>query len=188
MSKFEYLNGLLGIVLAIALAEILLGFGRLARERERIRFYWVQLVWMVGILYVIIARWWAFWSFRTAQFDDFSMFLIFATRDFLIVVAALLVTPRPPAEGGLDLREYYFRQRRFLCPILAIVIAFGQPIRFILMDEPFLALPSAFRVAGIGGLLWLASTSSPRVHAIATVVLAGLLISFPFIIYGSTPS
>jgi hypothetical protein len=48
LSRFEYLTAFLGVILAVAAAEILLGVGRLTRERDRVKFYWVHLFWMFG--------------------------------------------------------------------------------------------------------------------------------------------
>ena len=62
MSRFEYLTAFLGIILAVAVAEILLGVGRLTRERDRVKFYWVHLFWMFALLVIMIQRWWASWQ------------------------------------------------------------------------------------------------------------------------------
>ena len=182
MSRFEYLTALLGIILAVAVTEVLLGVGRLIRERQQVKFYWVHVFWMFGLLVLMIQRWWAFWQFQELPLDSFATFLAFSMPTFTFVLAALLITPKIPAQGILDLREYYFRQRVFFFPIVASILVQFSLLQLVLIDRSLLHPGSILRHIGAAALLGLAWSKSSGLHQSAVFVLLALFVIYSVVV------
>ena len=58
MTQFEYITVFVSIILALAVAEVLAGLGRLIRERDHVRVYWVHVAWMLLVVLTVVQSWW----------------------------------------------------------------------------------------------------------------------------------
>jgi len=65
---FAYLSVLLSIVLGLAIAEVLQGYGTLLRSRSTVKFYAPPVIWSVMMLILATHFWWA--SFGLAGRED----------------------------------------------------------------------------------------------------------------------
>jgi len=112
MDAFSYLSVLLSIILGLAITQLLQSAGRLIQARERVRFYSVPLV-LAGILLVtFIQSWWAMFGLRTHEGWSFLGFLVVIFQVVFAYLQAALILPEV-GEGPVDLRESYFKQRRW---------------------------------------------------------------------------
>ena len=178
MSKFEYIAAALSIVMAFALSEILSGMGRLIRDRQRVRFYWVHVSWMAFAVLWMIQFWWGTWDLRTADFDSFFKLLLILTPFLTYVILAFLLVPTVPAQGELDLQDYYFRNQVWIFMLAGLILIEMTAVRKILGQESLLGLGTTIRTLGVGLATWLAFSKTPRVHAAAVFIGYALLLAF----------
>ena len=59
MSTFEFISVLLSIVVGLGLTRLLSGVGRALEMRRKLRFYWVQGVWILNLGLLFVSFWWA---------------------------------------------------------------------------------------------------------------------------------
>jgi len=124
MDPFSYLSVLTSTVLALGIARLLTGGGKLLQARRRLRLYWVHLLWAFNVFLYLVLTWWILFRWRCqGQWTFFLFLLLSPIVGFLL---AVLLFP-DSLEDGADLREHFFWSRRsfsvlgaLLAPIDAI--------------------------------------------------------------------
>ncbi len=176
MSFFEYVTVFLSILLALAVADVLAGLGRLIREREHVRTYWVHIAWMLIMILAITQSWWAIWSVRTHDLTNFFEFLLLVTPRLIWVLVCFLLSP-PIARGEpFDLRDYYFRHIRWITVLSSIALFGIGASRAVFDAEPLLSPINGIRIGVVGIIIAMGRSKNPRVHESA-VVAVGILLS-----------
>lgn len=119
MSAFEFSFTFYGLVLGLAVVELVAGIGRLVHEGHRIRVGWLTPM-LATFLALDVATFWSqAWS--THQNAPFSLALLIlgVTSAGLFYIAATLVFPREIEEGE-DLTAHYWRHRRLVLSLVAM--------------------------------------------------------------------
>lgn len=174
MSQFEYITIFVSILLALAVAEVLAGLGRLIREREHVRIYWVHVAWMLLMILSVTQSWWVIWNLRGHEFTNFFEFLAVVVPRFIWVLVAFLLSPPLTSGRPFDLREYYFRHIGWMAPLSAfglLGIAFS---RTVLGVEDAVSPINGIRITVVGILTFLGFAKNPRIHEGATLVVGFL--------------
>jgi len=174
LSQFEYVTVFVSILLALAVADLLGGLGRLIRERDHVRVYWVHVAWMFLAILAVTQSWWAIWNIRTHEFANFLEFVALVLPRFNVVLVAFLLSPPISTDQSFDLRAYYFLHIRwvvllFAAALLGVAVsstAFG-------VEEPFTVL-NGIRVTVVGNLVFLGFSENPRIHAASVFLIGGL--------------
>ena len=174
MSQFEYVIAFVSILLALAVAEILAGLGRLIRERDHVRVYWVHVAWMLLAILATTQTWWVMWNIRTHEFASYFEFLAMILPQLIFVLVAFLLAPPVSSDKAFDLREYYFHQIKWVAPLFAASLLGILLYRSLLGVEKPLTLINAIRIVVAGLVVTLGFTKSPRVHEGAVVLIGGL--------------
>lgn len=183
MSRFEYLSVLLSMVIALGVSEVASAWGGLLRERHRVRFYWVHGLWTLFTLLLMVQWWWGFWTFRTVEHWSFVALVAVVVEAIVLVLAALVLTPRVEPGREIDLREHYGEQSRIF-----FVLGFALMVQFALVDkwvgeQPFLHPENAVRGVGLGVAALGALSRDERVHqalALAALALLAVFVSVEF--------
>ena len=121
MSTFEFISVLLSIVVGLGLTRLLTAVGRALEIRRKLRFYWVQSVWVMNLGLLFVTFWWAtLFSHadrETWLFPNFAVLLFYAV---LLFLASVLVIPSDFEESS-DLEAHFFEVRPWLFTIMALV-------------------------------------------------------------------
>jgi len=161
-------------VLGLGVTELLAGLQRLAHARDRVRFHWLSLTWS-GIVFVALVQWWwAAFGFRDRMEWNFFSFLLILLVPVLYYLAAALVLPVQERKEGFDLRAHYFAIHRLFFGAIATATLL-EALRALVVSDVQAAL---LNLAATTLLVSLAIVRSPRVHAVGTLMAAGLLAAF----------
>lgn len=137
MSAFEHVTALLSFVYALALTHLLARIGELVLVRERVRFSGLLAVGMLNAIGIVFANWLSLWDLRSVTSWDIASIAI----QFLLAVAqyglCVLVGPKPPEEGVIDLEEFFWRQRTYIYGTALIVLVLS-----VLANIDFLKTPN----------------------------------------------
>ena len=127
---FAYLAAFVSIVLAVALTDMIHSAHRLLRARQRVQ--WDPLAPLLAMTVFVLLLWNFFGLWGDAQFTrlTFNGLLAMMTVPTLYTFAAFAVLPDEVPAEGLDLREFYFDNRRYVVILLALA-AFGDLVRSI---------------------------------------------------------
>ena len=69
MTLFEFLMVIAGVVIAIAMAEIVSGWGRMMRAGTNVKFDWLHLGWSLTVLLNAMLYWVGVWAYAELEFQ-----------------------------------------------------------------------------------------------------------------------
>lgn len=127
MDAFEHLAVLVSIVIGLGISHLLTGIAQvlhawIAHENRRVRPYWLQGVWVFNLFVLQVQLWWAFFG-RSDELPAGTFFTFFLELVILVpaYLASVLTFPEIREEDALSLKDYYFRSRRWVFPLLAAI-------------------------------------------------------------------
>lgn len=176
MSRFEYLSVLVSIVIALGISEIASCWGRMLRDRARVRFYWLQAFWSVFTILLMIQFWWGFWEFRTVEHWSFVGLVSIVGECLVLVLAGLVLLPKIGEEGPVDLHAHYFEQCRVYFVLGVVLLVQLTVVDRVVGQQPFLHPENAFRLPGVAVAALAAARPNETLHK-TLAVLAGLLLA-----------
>ena len=113
MDKFSFFFGFYGLILGLAVTELLNGLGALVRAGELRRLGWPTGLLAFFVLLVICATWIDAWdSLRNTTLDFAGLWAPLCIA-ILYYLAAAVTFPKNPAEWP-SLDEYFFKRKRFV--------------------------------------------------------------------------
>ncbi len=184
MTEFEFLMTLMSVLLAIGLAEILSGWGKVARSEERVRIYPLSLFWSVYLVVFAIAMWSRYWGFQVAEFSGMKiLFLMMQTLIFVLV--AYMLAPDPVPGRHYDMEAVYWRMARPVFLLIALMNMVVVPVVMMVADidvaqrgelQWILSFAVGTSVMGLPPLL-LAFVHKPWVHWVVSVVCLVFMVS-----------
>ncbi|MEN8161218.1 MAG: hypothetical protein ABFS41_14190 [Myxococcota bacterium] len=183
MSRFEYLSVLVSIVIALGISEVVSTWGRLLRNRARVRFYGLHAFWTLFVVVLMVQMWWGFWNFRTVESWTFLALLGVVIECIVMVLSALVLLPTVEAREPIDLRQHYFAQCRLFFLLGCLLVLQLTTLDLFVLGQPLFHVENAIRLSGAGVAALAAAFPNPRFHtalaALATVLFAGF-VAFSF--------
>jgi len=120
MPAFSYLSGLTSIVLALGIARLLTGVGRILQARGSVHTYWVHLVWTLNLFLFIVMTWWILFRWQYWTDWNYFLFLFLLASPIVTFLQAVLLFPETLDEGA-DLKKYFYHNRRWFFVLGAIL-------------------------------------------------------------------
>jgi hypothetical protein len=179
---FAYLSVLLSIVLGLAMAEILQGYGVLLRSRATLRLYAPPLIWSVMLLLLATHFWWASFGLASRQNWSFAAFGAVLLQTVMLFMGSALALPHDNSGEPIDLRAHYYAERVpfFAFGLLFLLVGF---IKLWLLADPFHGLTlgffAFFASMTLVGLIF----RSPKVHEILAPIMAAGILAFITIMF-----
>ena len=184
MSLFEFVVGMISVILALAAAQLFVGVAELMQRRAHVRFYLPQGIWVVNLYMIMFIHWWSLWAFRDISWN-FAMFFYSLIGPSLMFFAATIISPRDQSAEVIDLKDHFLNIRQFFLSVFIVMLVlftFDGPLFG--TEEPFnvLRATQAFLFAmAVWGLV----TDNSRVHL--AISLAVLVAVFGFAIIRFLP-
>ncbi len=117
MDRFSFFFGFYGLMLGLAVTELLNGFGKLVRAGEARKLGWQTGLLALFLLIVIIATWIDAWeSLRGVSLDIAGLWAPVLIA-ILYYLASTIVFPEHPAEWA-SLDDYFARRKRVVAILL----------------------------------------------------------------------
>ena len=175
MTIFEYVSVMASIILALGVAQLLTGLGRLPVSESRPRTYWVHYSWLVilGLLHVQV--WWSLWFRYNVPTLHFSQFVYILAGPATLFISAFILLPGAFPQ---DAESHFYRVRRpfFALVFLGVLWAAIGPF-FHELAIPTILRTAEFLALGLPVLGFL--SSNRRLHsAISVAYLAFVVVSF----------
>ncbi|MEM9620283.1 MAG: hypothetical protein AAF993_01455 [Pseudomonadota bacterium] len=144
MSYFEFLMVLAGIVVAVAMTEIVGGFGRLVRSNAAIKLDGAHMLWSYNALLLAMLYWNGMWPYQSVDIIYVGQIWLLVLPTLALVIVAYALSPNAPDNNPINIREYYLRKR--------------QPIFIGLATFVSLAYLADYAIAGVHALQELLTT------------------------------
>lgn len=176
---FAYLNVLIAIVLGLAIANLLGGCARLMHARERVVMYGPPIFWAFFLFIVIVQDWWSDYDLRHFPNLGFVGFLSALLAPVVLSLLCALVLPASALGGTIDLRTWYFSNRRWFFGLLGALVPASYVFEFFAKGSIYKGhnesvFLGAFLVLSIIGFM----REEPRVHAILPVATAVVMCAY----------
>jgi hypothetical protein len=127
MTRFEYVAIFYGIVVALALETVLVNAHRLLAARKAVRWHWMAPATAVNSSLLTLGQFWVLWGDRDQWKGSFSFFqfLPYGISMLLMFLAAAATLPDEVPAEGLDLKAFYFENRRHYWGLVVAYFAFN---------------------------------------------------------------
>jgi len=168
MTQFEFLMTFASVILAIALSEMLGGWGRLIRSRVPISWSGLWIGWSLFVIAITIMYWAGMWPYRDQSFREGYKIFWLAVPTFFLVVLGYLLSPEPEDDASeVDLGERYWLIAPRMFPLLAIFIVCSTVADVLIVGErrgagPLQEFVISPRLYGIASLMLLVACSFTR--------------------------
>lgn len=175
---FAYLSVLLSIILGLAIAEVLQGYGMLLLSRSKVRLYAPPLIWSVMMLMMATQFWWASFGLAEREHWDFAAFMAVLLQTVMMYMGTTVVLPKNASDEPIDLRSHYYREATpfFTFGLLFLLVGF---VKDWLLDQSFIRPLSLPFMAFFAGMTLLALlVRKPIVHEVIAPVMAVAIITF----------
>jgi hypothetical protein len=182
VTDFEFVFSLFGLLLGLALAQLLAGFGRALQSRHKVHIGWLSP--MLGLIVALdVTSFWQFaWQVRGSLRPDFFILICCFAVTGLYYLVARIVFPDEPSEWP-DYDLYFFRHKNIVlsgvlaCNVLAFI---GQSA---LGYQPF-SNPMMVIVGSVFFPLVIASIVA-KGRLASTIALGLLLAQYPILSFYS---
>lgn len=155
MSLFEFISAMIGVLIALAIAQLLVSTGRLAQNHRRVRTYLPHSLWAIAIFLIAFLHWWSLWDFRDLEWNS-AMFFFSLCGPLLLFFAVTLLSPEVRSgEENVDLKAHFQDMRvLFLSVFLAALV-------FLALDGPLFGTEPFFNsLRAIQGFLMMCITAA----------------------------
>ncbi len=118
---FQYLAAFVTIVLALALSDLVQSTHRLLRARDKVKWDPLTPLLALSAFLGLLAAFFSLWG--DARFDRLTYYglVAFMAGPTVTALAAFAVLPDDVPAEGLDLRQFYFDNRRYLALLFALL-------------------------------------------------------------------
>jgi hypothetical protein len=113
MSGFEFFFGFFGLILGLSVVEVLTGFGKVLRRRDRLRLGWVTPLLALFVLLDVASFWSVSWTRMQGVEPSYLLLLIGLAIAGVYYLAASLVFP-DDLDAWPSLDEFYDRHKRWV--------------------------------------------------------------------------
>ena len=108
MSEFEFISVFVSIVVAFAMAELLMGWGRLIRARDRIQRPFFFIGWTSWLLLLMCFHYLGIWEYQAVDFYNVGQLVLLLLPPIVLVLLTFVLTPEINPGQTIDLEQHYF--------------------------------------------------------------------------------
>ena len=125
MSEFEFISVFVSIVLAFAMAELLMGWGRLIRAYDDVEHPLFFLGWSVWLLLLMCFHYLGLWEYQAVDFETVGQLVLLLMPPIILVLLVFVLAPERQRGQVINLEERYFNVRHWLFSLSILFILFG---------------------------------------------------------------
>jgi hypothetical protein len=171
MDKVSLLLTLYSIVAGLGISRLVQGVTAMIQVRSNLRFYWMHTAWIVIIFLAHITSWFALLRFASGAHWTVFNAMLTLFMPIVLYVASDLVVPPLHEERHTDLREYFFRNCRWLAGLMFGFVALGGAVQLAVERHVDLSGGGLLRILTFVMLVAGVSSRRPAVQAAQALVL-----------------
>ncbi len=126
MSKFEFIMMFVSVVVAFAVGELLVGWGKIIRARARVSRPLLMAGWSVWLLFIMTFHYLGFWEYQAYDFVRVGPMVLFVSAPIMLVLLTYAFTPEMWYYEVLDLEAHYFRNKNWFFVGLFLFLFLAQ--------------------------------------------------------------
>jgi hypothetical protein len=165
LSKFEFIMMFVSVVVAFSMAELLMGWGKLIRARQRLTRPGLLAGWSAWLLIIMTYHYLGFWEYQAYDFVKVAPMLLFLAAPIMMVLLTFVLTPDLHRYQQLDLETHYFQIKNWFFCMVIIFLLLARASDTLLPDfeETWLRRFIGTIIVGMS-VFWLLFTDNRWVH------------------------
>lgn len=125
MSEFEFISVFVSIVLAFAMAELLMGWGRLIRAQGDVHRPLFFIGWTVWLLLLMAFYYLGIWEYQAVDFQTVGQLVLLLLPPIVLVLLTFVLAPERSRGQSIDLEKHYFAVRHWLFGLSILYFLLG---------------------------------------------------------------
>lgn len=126
MSPFEFVTVLISIILGLGITQIMSGIADLIHQWEKVKLYWVHLLWIVLVFILHVQEWWLTFELRSIEVWRLPFFLFEVLYPISLFILARILFPIAGDEASNNLKVFYFQNyRKFFLMVMILSVLSG---------------------------------------------------------------
>ena len=167
MSKFEFIMMFVSVVVAFAMAELLMGWGKLIRARERLTRPGLLAGWSVWLLIIMTYHYMGFWEYQAYDFTKVAPMMLFLAAPIMMVLLTFVLTPELRYYQKLDLEDHYFKTKNWFFVMVIIFLILSRASDPLLPDYADTWLRRMIGTLLVStSVVWLLFTNNRVIHIV----------------------
>ena len=132
MTKFQTIVSLFTVINGLILADLFGSLHKLIKARKLVKWHWFPLLFSWNMFLYIINNWWAFTS-PPKDPEEYNIlhFLAYAHVEILYYLIISAALPDKIGKKGIDLKEYYYANHKYLWSLMTAILMSLQLINII---------------------------------------------------------
>ena len=172
MTFYAHLSILSAIIMGLAVVKLLRGLVWMAQGRQRIKVYWVHLLWIVTAILIQFNHYWNLGNLRNNEYGEsmygFADMLLWPIFGYLF--SALLI-PRSDEDGQVDLQEFYYVNRTWIFGAAAGTALVNAGFLGELINHPFALDTVISNYVPVLGMVALAVSGNKWFHMAMPIIV-----------------
>lgn len=125
MSKFEFISMFVSIVVAFAMAELLMGWGRLIRAHNEVEKPLFFIGWTLWLVLLMSFHYLGIWEYQIVDIHTVGQLMLMLLPPICLVLLTFVLAPDRARGVRIDLEAHYFNVKNwfFSLSILFFVLA-----------------------------------------------------------------
>ena len=178
MDKFDYLFTFISLTITIGISGLLNNLNNLLKLRDQVKWHWLPLGWSLIILLALIQIWFSLFYHLDNELTETAggFFMLFLPVIF-VLLTSMAVLPNKPSEEGLDLKNWYFKQKNYL--IILLILSWISYLNVKLFEEVYVLTQfhiSKYVLAIIPLILYVILLNTKKVWVHSVVVFSYLTV------------
>lgn len=165
MSKFEFIMMFVSVVVAFAMAELLMSWGRIIRNRHRVQQPWLLAGWSLWLLTIMTYHYLGFWEYQAYDFTRVAPMLLFLAAPIMMVLLTFALMPEVRYYRTTNLELHFFQQKNWFLVMVIIFLFLSRASDPLLPDFAY-TWPQRMlgTVVVTLSIIWLLFTRDRKVH------------------------
>lgn len=165
MSKFEFIMMFVSVVVAFAMSELLMSWGRIIRNRQRMQQPWLLAGWSFWLLIIMTYHYLGFWEYQAYDFTRVAPMLLFLAAPIMMVLLTFALMPEIRHYRDTNLQQHFLKQKNWFFAMVIIFLILSRASDPLLPDYADTWIPrNVGSMLVILSVVWLFFTNNLRVH------------------------
>lgn len=183
MSKFEFIMMFVSVVVAFAMAELLMSWGRIIRNRHRVHSPLLLAGWSVWLLTIMTYHYLGFWEYQAYNFTRVAPMLLFLAAPIMMVLLTFALMPEVRHYRTTDLKQHYFEQKNWFFGMVIVFLWLARASDPLLPDYPDTWYQRVMGTVIVTlSVVWLLFSSNYRIHIFLMVANLIYLLTVSFLL------
>jgi hypothetical protein len=120
MDAFSYISIVPSIIIALGLARLLTGIGKILERRDKVQNYWVHILWAFNLFLYMVLNWWVLYRWNLQSTWSFPLLLFLLFTPIVTFLQSVVLFP-DPFDDKMDFKKHFYEDHRWFFTLAALL-------------------------------------------------------------------